>query len=450
MNSLALRLLISFIALPPVALAVLFLLHEIIFPETYFRDIPVVLLSWALILIVTHFVLNAIGRRRFDELDRVGWYYLQANETRVLREVFAWLDKLFSGGLLSGAHKQNLRDRVLRRYFEYYRLNVASAHFRRGLLQCLERGIRREDAFLALKEFLLKQPRLTLSLVDLAETLHEKAPEDRDIIHFMAGQYLKDGQTHFRAEYFYKQVLRHNGPLSDEIIRLCLPGVLRARRHDDFACWVYLTAWQNSGDAPSAELAKQLFYCHQALAALGISGPLAEKIKSIVATFPQEETARWQQEQREQESRRLTGRLSRLGYVLQQQVLSLWQQLVLYRRYVAYGLGALAFALLLYLILPAPKSETEKAAAAAPQTVQQETRFALQVAAVKSRRSAEKELRRLKKAGLDAVLLSPARKGGWYKIRVGGFATKEQAKQKGIELRNKKIIRDFFVVNYQP
>ncbi len=450
MNSLALRLFISFVALPPVALAVLFVLHELVFPQTYFRDVPVVLLSWVVLLLTIHLLLNLIGRRRFEALDRVGWYFLQSNETNRLGEVFTWLDRLFNGGLLSRAQKETLRNNLLRRYFDFYRLNVASARYRRVLLHCLQRGIREEDAFIALKQFLLRQPVLTLSLVDLAETLHEHRPDDRDIIHYMAAHYLKDRQTHFRAEYFYKQALQQGSSMTAEIIVLCLPQVLRADRHDDFACWLYLAAREQGPEDRRQEIDRQLYRCHQAVVALGLSGELAEKLRTVVTEFQPEDIARWEQDQIEQESRSLSGRAARLVFLVQQQALQLWQRVVLYRRYVYYTLAAAVFLLVLYLFLPAPKSETEKAAAAAPKVIPQNTRFALQVAAVKKRSSAEKELRRLKKAGLDAVLAAPARKGGWYKIRVGAFATKEQAKRKGTELRRKKIIRDFFVVNYQP
>ncbi len=77
------------------------------------------------------------------------------------------------------------------------------------------------------------------------------------------------------------------------------------------------------------------------------------------------------------------------------------------------------------------------------------TRFSLQVSASKKRSGAISELNRLKKKHADAYLIKPGRKGGWYKIYVGKFATQQEAKKKGAELRKAKVIRDFFVVNYK-
>ncbi|MDQ7051465.1 MAG: SPOR domain-containing protein [candidate division KSB1 bacterium] len=74
----------------------------------------------------------------------------------------------------------------------------------------------------------------------------------------------------------------------------------------------------------------------------------------------------------------------------------------------------------------------------------------VQVAATKNARAAQREVVRLKKAGYDAYLVYPKKRGGFYKIRVGKYTSKVAAEKAARTLLKKKLIREYFLVNYQP
>jgi hypothetical protein len=445
----SLRLLASLLLLPFFAAVILAILHEAIFPNTYFFDLPIVIGLWLVLFAGCHFFLSKMGKSRFHALDRLGWNFLQSNDTGLLSKVFANLERLFKGGLLSQKHRRELQKLVLRRYFSFYHENIASAKFRAGLIQCLALRIREEEAYDALKAFLIKQPALTLELVDLAEILHEFRPDDGAITLYMARQYLQDGQRHHRATYFYRKALEIESEQTLEIIDLCLKKSLSEKRRDAFAGWLYYRAWQNNYAGAFPWLAEQLYKTSQWYEATERNDELAHKLADVASGFAPEMVAEWRQAEQEKAQKQLPARLARARYHLHQKLLLLWDEIKIHRQYVYYAGAAISVVLIVYLAWPASQAiDDSQAAAINPVIDDSQARFTLQVAALKSQSRARNEVDRLKKAGLDAFIANPSGRSSYYRVRLGKFLTKNDALARGDSLRQKQAIRDFFVVNY--
>ena len=154
-NWLSLRLVFSLLILPLVAAVVLVLLHSVFFPESYFQDVPVLVLLWLLVFLGTHVLLAREGLRRFDLLSQAGWDFMKASNDRALEQIFQKLEALLDGGLLPLGKRGTLQDTILRRFFRFYVQHIDEKRYRRGLLRCLRRQIHAEEAYQALKRHLL-------------------------------------------------------------------------------------------------------------------------------------------------------------------------------------------------------------------------------------------------------------------------------------------------------
>ncbi len=105
---------------------------------------------------------------------------------------------------------------------------------------------------------------------------------------------------------------------------------------------------------------------------------------------------------------------------------------------------------------PAPTAETPVAAKAAPETPVTEEpapsklsegRWTIQVASSRDKSKGEQFVKNLKKAGYDARL-EEARIGDvvWFRVRVGSYATRDQAKTSLGKLRTVRQFADSYVV----
>lgn len=444
-----LRLFLSLLLLPLTAVLVLALLHATVFPDTYFNDFPAVILSWIVLLFLVHYLLSKAGENRFQKLDQLGWQFLQTSDTHGLTQIFNNLETLFSGGLLSRKQHDKLEKLLLRRYFAYYQENVAERRCREALLKCLRYGIRANETFSVLKAFLFKQPLLTMELVDLAEVLHEYRPEDQAIPEFMARRYLQEGQKHHRAEYFYGKALENESELSADIIALCLPRTLHHGRKNTFAGWLCLRAYQQQPNENESALPRQIYRISRWYETTARDDTLAKELQTVVAGFDESLIAGWEQEEEQHRQRQLSARLARLHYQARQRLLFWWDEVLRYKKYVFPTAGGVAVIALLYLFWPASEPQTESAPEPVnPVISDSDARFSLQVAALKSASRAQREIERLRQAGLDATLVPPSGRSSYYRIRLGKFLTKNDALAEGEALRQQELIRDFFVVNF--
>ncbi len=448
---LSLRLFFSLLALPFVAMPILVLLHRYWFPEVYFQDLPVLFLIWLLLFVTVHTLLSTVGNRRFHYLDDVGWQHLKSSNEYLIPEIFQYLQKLLESGLLPLTRRPRFEEQVLKRFFDYYAQHVDDPAYRQKVRLCLQKRIHPARAYQVLKTYLLQQEELTVERIDLAGELLEYQPDDAEVVLYMAERYLADGQSHSHAELFYQKLLEWNrDEYVERIVELCLSRVLQHRRSDDFAAWLLVRAHALKEDARQ-QIGVQLYHIHRIHEKIRRSDALARAVAGIVAELPQEVRVLAQAEEQKREARTLRHRLARAQYHTQQWLLLGWDYVKLYRHYIYYGLTMLAFGLMVYLFLPAGTQMSDRPGSETIETVPPGQKlFTVQVAATKNARAAQREVARLKKAGYDAYLVQPKKRGGFYKIRVGKYTSKVAAEKAARTLLKKKLIREYFLVNFQP
>ncbi|MCG3118635.1 MAG: hypothetical protein ALAOOOJD_00875 [bacterium] len=434
--------------LPWVAYAVLWLLHEVISPQVSFDDALVTALVWILLFAAVSLTLSRIGAGRFALLEEAGRDAIAQNQNEQAENVLARIQTLFAGGLLTKNFQQKAKPRLLRQYFSFHAANLRKEQNRVQVREAWREGIRAEESYDLLKNFVLQQPALTLPTIDLAEELLDRQPDDHELLSFLTRQYLREHRTHFRAEHIFRQYLSRNGPLVPEIIALCLDRLLShagGPRLDDFAAWCYVRAFQH-GEEKNVALRQALHALRQHLQRVGRQDALAKVVTTIVADFTPEEISGWAIERQERQAQSLAFRMKRVFFELQQRLLELYSRLREHKRSVAMTAGGLLILWLGYFVLSDSGSESKRVANSAP-PVDTTKVYALQVSALKSAKTAQQVAEQLRRSGLIEVeVLKPQ---PLYRVRVGKYRGAQAAQRMADSLKTVGIIRrDSFVTEY--
>lgn len=451
-----LRLLFSLLALPVAAFFVLWLLHEIIFPNAGFNDLPVVVMLWFILFEAVNLVLRRSGISRYDYLQKHAQLALEANQTDDLEQVHDLTRKLFSSGFLPHNLVANLQRDSRRQFLTFHERHLNAPEALDELRLALREGYRREEIYTLLRNHLLSQPVLTTRFIDLAEELLEHRPDDAQLLDHLVHKFVDNRAWHHRAEYFYQRHLEENGRLTPTIISMCLENLVAKKRQDNFALWIYVRAFE-AGQTADSTLRRLLFEAHQQQQTIGRNDRLAVAVAKIAATFSPEEFAAPPAKERRA--------------VVDPAVLERWKQMVLaawqivagfysrlqpvlkelytrHRRYVLTGAGALVLISSLAIIL-ANRTEMQAPVPVVEQEENLAGYFALQVGAWKKSRSAELEREKLQAAGLRVRILEPRSSAGWYRIHVGKYATRNAAQAAADSLKRKGVIDDYFITEYQ-
>lgn len=444
-----LRLFWSVFLLPWAAYAALWLLHEVIAPGASFSDALVMVLVWIFLFAAVSFTLSHIGAKRFALLEEAGRDAMAQNQNEQVENVLTRIQALFAGGLLTKNFQQKVKPRLLRQYFSFHAVNLRKEKNRAQVREAWCAGIRAEEGYDLLKNFVLQQPALTLPTIDLAEELLDRQPDDSELFTFLTRQYLREHRTHFRAEHIFRQYLSRNGPLVPEIVALCLDRLLShagGPRLDDFAAWCYVRAFQH-GEEENVALRQALHTVRQHFQRLGRQDALAKVVTTIVADFTPEELAGWVIARQERQAQSLPFRIKRVFFHLQQQLLELYSRLREHKRIVATVAGGLVIFCLGYLALSGGNSESKKIANSAP-PVDTTKVYALQVSALKSARTAQQVAEQLRRSGLlEVTVLKPQ---PLYRVRVGQYRGAQVAQRMADSLKTAGIIRrDSFVTEYE-
>ncbi|MDZ7273140.1 MAG: SPOR domain-containing protein [candidate division KSB1 bacterium] len=444
---LVLRLFWSILLLPLIAFVTLWILHELLFRGSYFPDtIIIVILALALFPVVSA-VLTRIARRRFAFLEERGRELLLAGQEDHMAEMLPLLRRLFDSGLLSPREQEKCGQALRRSYFPFYASHLEDPHARTQLLAALREGVRVEEAYYALKSYVLNQPRLTMGTAAIAEELLDHNPGDQALANFFVRHFLENRSTHHRAEYFYASHLAHDGSLSDRILALCLEKILGRERRDDFAAWCYVRAFQSKwGEDPRVRRA--LYQLHEAYRLIPRDDALARVVAACASLLSSEEIERWRAESRPAPAPPMRQRLETLMLALREGRLYAATWLRKYQRWVWAVTGG-AVLLLILLAWPEPPASKVSPPAPSPPAIDQQRYFSFQVGAVKERRRAERMRQALATSGLVVYIVPPRHVEGWYAIRVGRYPSQEQARAAADSLKAAGIVSEYFVTNYE-
>jgi hypothetical protein len=444
-----LRLFWSLLLLIPASFVTLGLLHGFVQLGSSRLDPIIVAILFIALLPPVSYALTREGLRRFDFLHDRGKALVDAGQEEAVHEVFALILGVMRSGLLSRRRQESLRRHLLRSYFPFYAEHPEWAYFQQQLLAAMREGVRPVEAYHVLKAFVLHQKKLTLDVANLAEELVDYDPEDETLPAFFVQHFLAEKKTHYRAEYFYSRYLAKGGPLSEDILALCLPKVLAHARKDDFAAWCYVRAFDQARPE-HAQVREALYRVWEEYRKLQRRDALSKQAALCASRLSAQEMAEWRAPQTIVRPRKTARQFWERRLYLGRQ--ALWDLITFLRgQKKLLLLGGAGLAVLLSLLLFWPKgSRTNNSKAAAPTALPDTTHyFSLQVGALKTKRSAEARVNALQRRKLAAYVLEPQSSRGWYRIRVGKYPNAARARIAADSLKALGLIEDFFVTNYE-
>lgn len=436
-----LRLFWSALLLPPLAFFLLWILHEIFFKDIYFPDVFLVIVAALLLFPLVSFALTSLGRRRFDFLQERGKSLLLTERGDAAAAALPLLRRLFDSGLLAPRDQEKCQQALRRTYFPFYAGHLEHAHAREQLLAALREGVRAEEAYYALKSYLLSQPQLTLGVAVIAEELLDYKPGDQALANFFVRHFLENRSTHYRAEYFYANHLSHDGGLSEAILDLCLEKILGRERKDDFAAWCCARAFQSKWGA-DPRVRRALFHFDEDYRLAQREDDLARAVAACTRLLSPEEIARWRTEGRPVPPATLKQQAQKWYVIAHEGML---QALTWLRRHRAAALAGAGVLTVLLLYLNWPSRPQEETPAPQPAAAEPQQYFSLQVSSVRERLRANRLVQGLKSSGLEVRLIEPQTPAGWFAIRVGRYPSQEKAQAAGDSLKTAGIIQEFLV-----
>ncbi|MGH7497089.1 MAG: SPOR domain-containing protein [bacterium] len=444
-----LRLFWSLLALIPAAFFMLWLVHKyFLLQSNVFDEVVVALLGVILFALASH-LLTREGARRFTFLLDRGKALLEANRETEMQDILTLLMQLLHGGLLSEKKRQSLQRQLLRSYFPFYADHPERSDFQEQLMLAMRSGVRPEEAYHVLKSYVLNQETLTLETANLAEELLDYRPDDETLPAFVVEYFLKEKKTHYRAEYFYAKYLSAGGPLTDKILTLCLPKVLRHPRRDEFTGWCLVQAFDHD-TTRDPRVRQALYIVHQALQKSRRRDALAQQVAARAGQILPEEKNAWLISEKNPEKR--AGR-EFVGHWRFQVRQWWWDGISLlrpYKREVALGFMILALFGIIYLTRSISFSNQAGPVAPAASAGADTTHyFSLQVVALKDKRSADAAAGLLQRRRLEVYVLEPRSSRGWYRVRVGKYSSARRARLAADSLKSAGLIDDYFVTNYE-
>jgi hypothetical protein len=277
----------------------------------------------------------------------------------------------------------------------------------------------------------------------------------------------------------YRWAMEQGGKLEEEVTRFLLPRLLSRNRYDDLAALVYIKGNQSD---PTPEVSRALFKIAQHHFKTSRDDDLVMRVRDAVADLAVEKRIEAVEEELPLEE--LISRvkptfggfawravqstfrtilpvlgavvkalyhgiraLLRLGWNLLGRVkVPLSTRRWLYPIVIGVLLVILGWGLI--KIIPSPAPETVSPDRSGLKVYHSALPFTVQVAAFRTQAEAESMMLRLRRTGEEAYWQKSEGEKPWYRVRLGGFQTQDDAKNHAEDLVARKLIDNYYVANF--
>ncbi|MCH8157356.1 MAG: SPOR domain-containing protein [Nitrospinae bacterium] len=493
---------LSFLLLLTFGFFTLYFIHEVALPGVAFDDSFV---QWLLLFVCVFFGFFAYGligdQRFYNAMHEFKDISYDADPEKIIDGFQSVLDFTYSSYFLPGQGRR-LRSQVVAQFADYLLfagredVRAQKIYLKAFLLHPKDSPYRAP-----LLSILSKGGDLTPQEIDLLLVIL-KAEEfcDDVIVSHLASLFLRKRLFTRKTEPVYLAALESGSEDSEGIVGFVLPRLLENRRSDKFALKFYIRAlpWKSPGARQAREIAGRVF-CEGHWK--GIDLLLHQKCEEA---FSQLDLERRTELMREVEESRFSGKIRKIRLFTQDDLrqlerlkerLGISKSFLDYFREAFWGMlhllkklaetlvlkvldGVVAFgrldlrtrfiALLVVVVLLITglsyrgwQAQREEAARLEQEAQDHQAGripggkpelkiHTLQVAAFTSSKQAERLTRSLQKKGVRGTYMVKSNRktgGSWYKIRVGRFDSKEEARQFASQLIDQKTIRNYFIIS---
>jgi len=492
---------LSFLLMLTFGFFTLYFIHEVALPGAVFDDS---LIQWLLLFVCLFFgffAYGVIGDQRFHnamhELKNISY---DSDSSEIIDKFQSVLGLTYSSYFLPG-QAQRLRNKVVMQFADYLLFSGCDDQQAQKIYLKAFLLAPKDSPYRApLISMLSKGGDLTTQEIDLLLVILTAEEFCDDVIScHLASLFLRKQLFIQKTEPVYLAALKNNSDDAEEILSFVLPRLLKNKRADQSALWFYLNALSRKlqGARQAREIVARAF-CEGLWK--GVDPLLHRKCEEVFSQLDLEQRTELM---REVEESRFSGKIEKILFFARddlRQLERVKERLGLSRSFPGYfreafwgmpGLlrkmikvsvlkamdGFIAFerldlrtrfiALLVGVILlvsglsyrewyvqrkEAVRLEREVQGDRAGQVARGKTEpriHTLQVAAFPSSKQAGRVIQSIRKKGVRGIyLVKTKRKAGghWYKIRVGRFDSKEEARQFADQLVDQKTIRNYFII----
>lgn len=431
--------------------------------------IPSVVLSYIGKLRFNGFIIKAVeydlslhsGKavKRFERLLRFAssFYFLPTTTEKLLKQIYQEYSKIFLGLHARSKAAQEVYEETILRH-------PGDSNLQNMLL-----------------DIYTQKENLSKNELKICFHIFRNSTGNRKAIEILSKHYIENNIFDFNAQEIFDKAIKLNIPSKETAVDFLILKLIELQREDDFAAKVYLTAhseYSNKSE-PVMEAIMKLAVDRKKKRA---TDDLSQKINRIYEEIPKKTRKLFEERfLKTPEGKKAalvpekkiirelisglflkiidairSGKTSFKSDIFKSKIFKVFDMsLVKKPPFIVFSSLSLAAVLLVTIIVFMEKSKVTPPLNLLninPQYTIYESKlpYSIQVAAFKTLQKAEKAINSLSKSGEMAYYTNTGEKSAWYRVRVGEFKTKKEAKQHAEKLLKSKLIKGYFITYFEP
>ncbi len=474
------RLSLAFFAFLLASYFSMYILFEQIGGERY--DPILWLITAILSLLISSVFLSFLGQLRFDRfLNKTGEYDLSLNSRKAISR-FERLLKFAS----SFYFFPTTTEKLLKKAYKEYSKLLLGLHARSGAAQeVYEETIKRHPEDGNLQNMLIdiysEKENLSKREQETCFRIFKHSPGNRKVIETLSKYYIDNNIFDFDSQEIFTRVIKLNTASKQKAVDLLILKLIELQREDDFAAIVYLTAYSEYSNR-SEPVIEPIIKLALDRKKRGRTDDLSQKIYRIYEEIPEKTRKPFEEHILKMQPREkgafvskdkllkelISGLLIKIYDYIQVGKTSLRSSILKFQSFKIFNLNlkktslfiffssiSLAVVLLVVIMALQRKKDVKPSINLLninPQYTVYESKllYSIQVAAFKTLEKAEQVMNKLSLRGEKSYYTKKAGKSDWYRIRLGEFNTKKEAKKYAEKLLKAKLIKGYFITNFEP
>ena len=474
------RLALAFFVFLVASYTSMYILYEQVGEERYNSILWPVIAIFS--LLTPSVILSYVGKLRFNGfMIRAAGYDLTLDSSKAMKR-FERLLHFASSFYFFPTTTEKLLKQI---YQEYSKLFLGLHARSRAAQEVYEETILRHPGDVNLQNILLdiynEKENLSKNEFKIGFHVFKHSLDNRKVIELLSKYYIKKNIFDFNSQEIFFKSIKLNLSSKEKAVDFLILKLIELQREDDFAAEVYLTAFSEYSNQSEPvmeaiiklslarkekgrtdDLSQKIYKTYE-----GISENVRKQIEERISKDPlgKEDVFSTQKEFIKEKISSLfqkmldpikTIKISFKTGILKFQKFRFFNMSWLKKRSsIVFSIMSLAAILLVVMVVLPGKKNSKPSLNLLninPQYSMYESKlpYSIQVAAFKTLKKAEKVIDVLYAKGEKAYYTKTSEKSAWYRIRVGEFTTKKEAKFYAEKLLKKKLIKGYFITNFEP
>ena len=474
------RLALAFFVFLFASYASMYILYEQVGGERYNSILWIIIAI--LSLLTPSIVLSYVGKLRFNGfLLRAGGYDLSLDSSKAMKR-FERLLRFASSFYFFPTTTEKLLKQI---YQEYSKLFLGLHARSRAAQEVYEEAILRHPGDVNLQNILIdiynEKENLSKNEFKISFHIFKHSLDNRKAIEILSKYYIKNNVFDFNSQEIFSKAIELNISSKEKAVDFLILKLIELQREDDFAAEVYLTAFSeySNQSEPVIEAIIKLSYDRKEK---GCTDNISKKIYKTCEGISEKKRKQLEERlskdrlekenvlstQKEFIKEKISGLFQKMLNIIKTTKISFKTSILKFQTFRFFNasrikkrssivFSSLIFAAVLLVVIAVMQGRKNFKPSLNllninPQYTMYESKlpYSIQVAAFKTLQKAEKVINDLSAKGEKAYYTKTSEKSAWYRIRVGEFKTRKEAKFYAEKLLKTRLIKGYFITNFEP